>query len=187
MRKLAAILFLTLLIVNLCGYRLWFYYVQQKADAQLIASLDSEQYNNQDLLELRVPLSLPYQTNWHSYERINGEIDINGKVYKYVKRKVANGELILYCLPDENRARIETARETFFKLANSLETDQSGKKQTPQTSALKNIWSDYEQLQPSWMLQPFASLPYPYALAADGHIPSALLKTPDQPPEVKHT
>ena len=97
--KLAAIILLLLLSFNFVGYRLWFHLLQKSAETALVARLDAQQYNEADLLTLKIPLKLPYQTIATDFERIDGEIKIDGIIYKYVKRKVEAGHLVLLCLP----------------------------------------------------------------------------------------
>ncbi len=157
-KKLAAIIMLFLLLFNLIGYRAWFYYTQQKADKQLVASLDKEAYNDNDLITIKIPLSLPYQTDQRDFERVDGEIKLNGTIYKYVKRKVYHGELVLLCLPDHNKMKLESAKGEFFKLANSLQTNTPTKKPVnSSTVSINNILSEYDSLFQNWSLSPFAS------------------------------
>ena len=94
MKKLITIGLLLLLLFNLIGYRFWFDYIQQESSLQLQATLEKGDYNDQDLLTFRIPLSLPYQTDQADFERVEGEITLNGKIYTCVKRKVCGGELI---------------------------------------------------------------------------------------------
>lgn len=145
MKKLAAILLFILFLFNLVGYRLWFNYVQQQSDIQLEASLDKNQYNEDDLITIKVPLSMPYQTVQSGYERVNGEIKIDGKIYKYVKRRVVNGELELLCLPDQNKMRLQNAKNDFFKTTNDITSNSSKKSDNSKTSIFKNITTDFEQ------------------------------------------
>jgi len=77
------------------------------------ASLDSNQYNDQDLLVLKVPLNIPYQMEVSQFERVDGEIALNGKIYKYVKRKVSEGNLVLLCIPDATRMSLKKAKTDF--------------------------------------------------------------------------
>ena len=146
MKKITAIFLLLIFLFNLGGYRLWYYYAQQQSDKQLETSLDKNEYNERDLITVTVPLSLPYQANWKEFERVDGEISIHGKIYKYVKRKVENGELVLLCIPDQNKMQLETAKEDFFKSVNDLFQNKSSKKSNDSKSAaFKNLLSEYCQ------------------------------------------
>lgn len=82
-RKLSAILLFAIFLFNICGYKLLFSYEQQQSDKQLESSLDKQEYNEEDLIAIKVPLSIPYQNNQQNFERVDGEITINGKILKY--------------------------------------------------------------------------------------------------------
>lgn len=144
MKKIAAILLLGTLLFNWFGYQLLTDYLQYRSDKKLEAKLDDNDYDEAHLIELKVPVSLPYQTNWDDFERYNGEIEIDGVHYKYVKRKVYNDSLILLCLPNESKMQIENARENFFKLVNDLQSTKSQKNSEKHHSlAFKNLLSEY--------------------------------------------
>ena len=132
------------MLFNLAGYKVLFHFLQQRADSQLQASLDKQQYNEQDLVTIKVPLSLPYQTNWKEFERVDGEIKLDGKIYKYVKRKVYKGELILLCLRDNNKMHLQTAKDDFFKLANDMVSNTSKKQSSGNSLSFKNMVSEFD-------------------------------------------
>ena len=94
-KKLATISLLLLLLFNFVGYRLLFSVLQQKADKNIVAKIDKQDYNDADLITLTVPLSMPYLTDSKDFERKDGEITLNGKVYHYVKQKISQGNLVL--------------------------------------------------------------------------------------------
>ena len=91
MKKIASILLLGILLFNWCGYRWVINLVQQSADAKLEARLDRDDYDESQLIEIKVPVDMPYQSDWAGFERYDGEIEVNGIHYKYVKRKVQDG------------------------------------------------------------------------------------------------
>ena len=57
-----------------------------------------------------MPLNIPYQVEGSQFERVDGEIALNGRIYKYVKRKVSEGNLILLCIPDAARMSLKKAK-----------------------------------------------------------------------------
>jgi hypothetical protein len=146
LRKIAAILLLATLFFNWYGYRFVLALLQQKANVELEARLDNNDYDESSLIEIKVLLNLPYQTDRKDFERCDGEIVINGMYYKYVKRKVQDGMLILKCIPNATKHRIVSARDDFFKFANGLQQDNcSSKKQNaPNSTILKNLLSDFD-------------------------------------------
>jgi len=148
-KKLAAISLLILLVFNFIGYRLLFSFLQEKAEKNIVAKIDKQDYNNADLITLTVPLSMPYLTDSKDFENKDGEITLNGKVYHYVKQKISQGNLILKCLPDEQQTHLQNARADFFKLANELQPNSSSKKSGDNSQIIKLTISDYEELQTS--------------------------------------
>jgi hypothetical protein len=96
------------------GYRFVFDQLEKKASSQLLQQLDKEEYDDSQLIEMKVPLPMPYQTNWADFERYNGEIEISGVHYNYVKRKVQNDTLILLCIPNQGKMKLNSAKEQFF-------------------------------------------------------------------------
>ena len=120
MRKSASIILVLILLFNMIGYRAWFYYAEKKADAAMEARLDNDQYDENELVCLRIPLYDPYQLEQKTFERINGEVSINGKTFKYVKRKVSDGNLILLCIADNHKTVLKKAKTEYGNGANDL-------------------------------------------------------------------
>jgi hypothetical protein len=83
---------------------------------------------------------MPYITDWDNFETCEGETAINGTHYKYVKRKVEGGQLVLLCIPNQQKTTLEGAKDAFFKLTNDLQQPQS--KKASGDHASKSI-SDY--------------------------------------------
>jgi hypothetical protein len=118
------------------GYRAWFYYAEKKADAALEARLDKDQYNENDLLTITVPLNNPYLLDQNKFERVSGEISIQGKTFKYVHRKVSNGNLIIQCIPDAPKMVLKKANAEYGNNANGLA---GSKKSSSRNNVLKNF------------------------------------------------
>jgi hypothetical protein len=177
LKRAAAILLLLLFLFNWFGYRLLSGYLQTRADAHLEAQLDQEQYDASQLIEMRVPLNMPYQLNSTDFERYDGEIEIDGVHYKYVKRKVENGQLVLLCLPNETKMKLQGARDEFFKLVNDLPN------QNKSPDSFKNPVTEYWQEINDWAIQTPFVLHQRFALHTT-HIPtSPAITMPAQPPE----
>ena len=177
--KLAAIILLLLLSFNFVGYRLWFHLLQKGAETALVARLDAQQYNEADLLTLKVPLKLPYQTIATDFERIDGEINIDGTIYKYVKRKVEDGHLVLLCLPHTEKMQLEKAKHTAFKLTSDASP---GKSDATKSMVLKNILSDYDRMGTPWTLPPLITTRQ-YGRPLQEKLFYSFLPTADRPPQ----
>lgn len=84
--------------------------------------LDREEYAEQDLIELKIPVSLPYQNSQERFERYEGEIEIDGIHYNFVKRRLSNDSIILLCLPNKDKTKLANAKDNFFKQINGLDS-----------------------------------------------------------------
>lgn len=182
---MASIFLLALFLFNLAGYQLLFSYAQHLSDSRLNAALDKDAYNESDLVTITLPLSLPYQTNWKEAERTDGEITLSGKIYRYVKRMYKDGEMIYWCLPNNEKMQIQTAKDEFFKYANDLmQNSSSGKGDHSNANFSKHVVGDYDDHRIQYHALSFHSL----VLYEDPLNILSLLQgisnTPVQPPEV---
>lgn len=144
-------MFLALFLFNLIGYKCWFYYLQQKEKVSFEASLDKDNYDEKDLIVFKVPLSNPYQIDQSRFERVDGEINIRGVIYKYVKRKVENGQLILLCLPYYKKMKLAKALTEFSNHGNDLVppgkkggSGDAGKNNSPNEYEANTRWDDQD-------------------------------------------
>jgi hypothetical protein len=144
LRKYVSIVFLLILLFNMAGYRAWFYYAEKKADLAMEDRLDKNQYNEKELVALTIPLYNPYQLEQKTFERIDGEISFGGKTYKYVKRKIADGNLVLLCIPAAHKMMMKEGKTSYGNAVN----DMTGNGKSPSKSSLKNVNAgDYEDHQ----------------------------------------
>ena len=146
MKRLTAILLLLLFAFNWFGYRVFMNLLEQKASFSLQQQLDNEQYTHSDLVEIKVPINLPYLSNWSSFEKFHGETEINGIHYKYVKRKLVNDTLILLCIPNSQKNELRTAQSDYFKqvndLANTSKKGNAGKDNSSKAPSLDYLLKD---------------------------------------------
>jgi hypothetical protein len=184
-KKAAAILFLSLLLFNFVGYRLWLYYAQARSARMLTAAVEKGDYDSTDLITLTIPLNIPYLCDWTEFRRVDGEIEFGGKIYRFVMRKVFNGQLILLCLPDEIKTQLQAAGKDFFKSVNDLSSVPAGKKQNTAHSTFKAVSADYDDQHPVWR-PGLTGSPTVYALPVDQtRWPSPSYAIPGQPPETR--
>jgi hypothetical protein len=184
-KKAAAIFFITLFLFNLFGYRLVVEYLQQRVSEQLDAKLDSNQYKESQLVELKVPMNLPYQNDVPEYQRCVGEIDIQGISYKYVKRKMVNDTLYLMCIPNTKKMHLETAKNNFFGLSNDLMQSSNSKKSDNAKISFKNLQGDYDEY--CFTLSALDKIFYNgnfYTGVASGKLLASPHVSPEQPPDI---
>jgi hypothetical protein len=182
LRKSAAIILLLILLFNIIGYRVWFYYAEQKADMAMESRLDKDQYNENDLISITVPLDNPYQLEQRNYQRIDGEINLQGKNFKYVKRKVSDGKLILLCIPDARKMVLKKAKAEYGNAANDLNGNSKGSSR----SGSQKSFSGNDYISQTFQLGT-SILPYfqtsTLSKSVDSKLASAQVPSPGKPPQ----
>ena len=136
LRKSLSAFLLLVLLFNMVGYRAWFYYAEKQADATLEATLDNNQYNENDLVTLSIPLNNPYLQEESGYQRVNGEVNVGGKNYKFVKRRVTEGKLELRCIPDTRKMVLKNAKAALGNTTNDITSSGKG---TSKNNTQKNF------------------------------------------------
>jgi hypothetical protein len=127
------------------GYRFVFDHLENQTSRSFVAQLDRQEYDESHLIEIKVPIDIPYQQSWSEYERYDGEIVVDGVHYNYVKRKLDNGYMSFLCLPNTDKMRVYNARETFFSLVNDIQQEKENQQSPiPNTKALKFNIGEYE-------------------------------------------
>lgn len=184
MKKITAIFFLLLFSFNWFGYRLMFDYFEKEAKAQLEFFLDNNSYDESQLIELKVPVHLPYQGNWSDYQRYDGEINLHGVVYKYVKRKLANDTLYLKCIPDTKKMDLQKAKNDFFSISNNLAQNNHPEKPGSSQNILKYLQQIfYGSSFPVDIYSPFSLRKNLWLPETNDNLQFAFLFTPEQPPD----
>ena len=122
-----AIFLLSNHLFTLTGYHVMFDHLERGTDRHMADRLDTDDYHPADLIELRIPLQLPYQAGWATDEQVDGEIDIDGVHYNYVTRRLVNDTLVLQVIPNHEKTKIRHARETFYALVNDLQDLDAGR------------------------------------------------------------
>ena len=141
------------MLFNWFGYRLVSNYFDQKAANQMVRLIDENNYNESELVSVKMPINLPYYSNNPKFERVEGEMEINGVVYQYVERRVYNDSLEIRVLPNQDRLHIKNAKESFDKLASDFDQKLTDKKSVPvNKSSVKVISFDYIDQENKWSL-----------------------------------
>lgn len=104
-----------------------------KADAQLEIALDNKSYNQTDVFLVKIPINLPYQTNWKGYERVDGEVTVAGETYKYVQRKVENDTMYLQCIRHTEKNNIQQKANDYFGKSTDVANNNTSKKSSNNT------------------------------------------------------
>lgn len=126
MKKTFSIALLFLYLFSLTGYLLLQVYIES-SDKKLIAQLDEHQYDHAELVEVKIPINLPYATDESEYQRMDGEVEFSGVFYNYVKRKISKDTLYILCLPNKSKTRIVATGNKLIKLVNDIPASKKDK------------------------------------------------------------
>jgi len=137
LRKLTAIFFLLLFLFNIAGYKGFFFFLTQSADERLAEKIKDGQDLDKELILVKFPFNVPYLSESKDYESMEGEVNVRGTIYNYVKRKIARDTLFLLCVENKEKTLIEKKRADFFNKVNDLDAS-TGKK-----SSVKQVKLDY--------------------------------------------
>ncbi|NCI47382.1 hypothetical protein [Sediminibacterium soli] len=184
MKRIAAILLLGMLLFSWGGYRLFTGFLENRADARLSASIDRNQYSESDLISIKVATSLPYYHNSAEYERVEGEINIKGTTYTYVKRRVYNDSLELLCIPNMEKTGLKKAKENYGRMVNDLAGNNtaSGKAGHPSFTAKFSIQDFTDDHGFLWQFKTEESS-VDFGRQVFAGLKSVLLQRPDRPPQ----
>ena len=163
------------------GYRLVLNYFEQKADISLVKKLDSNNYNDAELVTVKIPLNLPYINNWSDFERCDGTIKINGVFYNYVNRKLSGDTLILQCIANNKKNKLNKINSEYAKTAGDAQPSSSNEKTAG--SLLKLFFFEYNYNTGYNLSANSFALSYMRVAVNDNTICSPFIASPIKPPE----
>lgn len=135
---------LAILLFNWCGYRLLTAFFEEKANTELETQLNNNNYDESELISFKISAeNFGYYINSKNFERVSGQVEINGIQYNYVKRRLFNDSLELLCIPNHTAIQLKAVKNNFFKLVNDLQYPGQGKKNTSHQDYSKSFSSDY--------------------------------------------
>lgn len=154
MKKTLSILLLGIFLFNLGGYRLVFHWANQQADRQIQAQLDEDVYNENELVVLKMPMSVPYYSGTGGFEYTQGEVTLDDVIYRYVKKRVVNDTVEMYCIPHTTKMELMNARDMFAKLSSDFINVSKHQQDAPAKINVKPFF-------PEWFEQHNAALQAP--------------------------
>ncbi len=184
MKRLTTILLIAILAFNLFGYNIVFTIAENNADKKIFERVYNSSYDEESLVKFEMPLYNAYQMDNGDFQYVSGEITIGNRIYKLVKQRVIDGALQLYCLFDESKTPLLTARNEYFRVINDFDAKGSSESKNSKSNVIKLVISEYENFSSIVFSMPSAlsnnSLP-------DGKRYSVLFRSiacPGQPPEL---
>lgn len=115
MRKAVSILLVFLLLFNALGFYGLLQGLKYKNTLDLVRRLDNQQYSKDETVTFKLPFTVPYQLSSNGYERVDGQIQIEGEYYRLVEQKLSRDTLYIVCIKDHDSNRIMQALGDYVK------------------------------------------------------------------------
>ncbi len=130
-----------MLFFNWYGYRLFISFLEYKENTQLETQLDKNNFDETQLVSVKISAKyFSAYVNEKNFQRIDGQININGIVYNYVKIRMYSDSLEMLCIPNQYAMKLSSAKDNFFKLVNDVQHKENKKSNS---NFSKNISTDY--------------------------------------------
>jgi hypothetical protein len=151
LNRILTISLIGLLLFNWYGYQMLNAWLEDRATEKLQLQLDDDKYEESDLLSVKVPAThLSYYNNSEQFERVEGQIEIGGFQYSFVKRRFYNDSIEMLCIPNPEAMHFKRANYDYFKLVYDLQ--RPGGKKTGSHS-FKRFTSVYCTVQDSYHIE----------------------------------
>ena len=94
---------------------------------------------------------LSYYNTTAGFERVNGEVEIDGVPYQYVQRRIYNDSVEFLLIPNRATLNLRSGRDVYFGLINDLQQPQKGQKDS-RPGVAPDFFGDPFTLTPSYRL-----------------------------------
>jgi len=180
--KISAILIFVIHLYSSVCYSFVFNYFIHLSDEQTAAQLDKNVYDDAALVEISIPLNMPYMSSQSNYERCDGSIELKGTHYNYVKRKINNDTLHILCIPNEQKTQLHEAKNDYTRQLTDLP---SGNKKASDSQAKKGgFFSEYNNQITQYCFTAITPAVRQNTLALRYFIPKGYVDTQIKPPQV---
>lgn len=115
MKKGLSIIVLIVFLFNVGGHYLVFWGLRFQTDQKVSGWIDAEKYHPGDLIELKIPVSLPYPIYQTGYERVEGIIEHNGEFFRLVKQKYESDTVYVLCVRDVHTEHLVNVMNDYLK------------------------------------------------------------------------
>lgn len=115
MKRLIAIVILNCFLLNVLGYYGVLLGLKASASQDMSERLDSDMYDLGATVTFKVPLTVPYGVDSETYEKINGQFEKDGVVYRMVKQRLYHDTLYIVCIKDDTATKISNALADFVQ------------------------------------------------------------------------
>ena len=137
MKKLICLTFSVLHLIGIMGGYWLFCGVQQLHYKTLAQRLDMDSYAGSEAITIKLPVDETYRSNMDNYERVDGEFEYEGTMYRLVKQKFYNDTAYIVCYKDNRSIAIKDALKDYVQSFAHEPTEKKSER-TPFTFFIKD-------------------------------------------------
>lgn len=115
LKKLICIALLVLHLIGIMGGYWLFCGVQQFHYKRLAQRLDMDSYAGSQAITIKLPVDETSRPNMDNYERVDGEFEYEGTMYRLVKQKFYNDTAYIVCYKDDKSIAIKDALKDYVE------------------------------------------------------------------------
>jgi hypothetical protein len=125
-KKLIAILLLNVHLFNLGGYQFVFQYFIHQSEVQIVKEIYENKIDATKLVEIKIPVHLPGIQKWKDYVRVNGQLQLKGVYYNYLRYKMSPDTMSFICIANSVKTRLVSANLIIAKEINDVPLSKKG-------------------------------------------------------------
>jgi hypothetical protein len=107
LKKLFSVVSIAVLLMNSMGYYALFWGLQAHHDKRLTNLLDSDSYDEQKAITIKIPVAIPYMMDQPDFTRTDGKFLHEDKYYRIVKQRYSQDTLYVVCIRDTSSEKIQ--------------------------------------------------------------------------------
>jgi hypothetical protein len=140
-KRLVSILLLIVFLFNVGGYYLVYLGLHHRTNLLLTEKIDAQLYNEDETIELKIPVTLPYPIQQNGFERVDGKFEHQGNFYKLIKQKLENDTIYIVCIKDVKAKQLARTFKDYVAKTSDLPANGKGA-----VNLLGKFLKDFENL-----------------------------------------
>ena len=141
MKKLVAISLFFVMTLHLAGYYFILMGMKKQNEADWQSHVIKDNFDDYHLLTKSIPITFPYQTDQKEFQTVDEKIELDGKIYRIVKKKYAEDTLHIVYLNDQKEEDIQKELDHLSDQMDQNEMEGSAKR--TQNILLRMVISPY--------------------------------------------
>ena len=119
-----------------------FWALRIQANQEISIRIEANQFKDDEVISLKIPMTLPYLMGDGSYRSVTGEVEHHGEFYKLIKQKQDGDTLVIVCVKNQVKKHLVKKMIDYSNLSNDFPA--SSKKTQ---SLLSKLFKEYASFQ----------------------------------------